>query len=225
MGNIMVRMGVVIGVLVAVQLGFFFVGNMAHPGMVEPQQPIDDFPMVVRTADAGTWEGKATKLDDRTFNQTEADTIVSRVYFKEGDSKDTHLLKFLLAEYQSPRLGLYHNPMVCYHSNGFTLIGEAEMHPLKARNRPDTKISMTTWKKNNEKVLVAYWYEVGDYTMYERHNLWNTQLAMVGKTQWPVMFKVLLEVPLVESSQAKIEILNMAQSVREWLGDVQPILN
>jgi len=227
MGNIMVRMGVVIGVLAAVQLGFFFVGHMSHPSMVEPQRPIDDFPLVVRTADAGTWEGKIAKLDDRTFNEAEVDAAVSRVYSKEGDAKDAHILKFLLAEYKSPRLGLYHNPMNCYRAQGFTLIGEVELQPLKAPNRPDTKISITTWVRNNEKVIVAYWYEVGDHTMHERGDLLKTQWDMVGKTQWPVMFKVLLEMPAAEIVQSKAEILGMAQSVREWLGseDVKPLLN
>ena len=53
MGNIMVRMGVVIGVLAAVQLGFCYVGHLAHPDVVEPQRPIDDFPMVVNTPETG----------------------------------------------------------------------------------------------------------------------------------------------------------------------------
>ena len=46
---------------------------------------------------------------------------VSRIYTKEGRS-----LKFLLAEYESPRAGLYHNPMNCYHTHGFTQIGVTE---------------------------------------------------------------------------------------------------
>ena len=54
---------------------------------------------------------------------------------------------------------------------------------------------MTTWTRNGEKVIVAYWYEVGDHTMFERQDLLKTQWAMCGKTKWPVMFKVLLEMP------------------------------
>ena len=100
MGNIMVRMGVVIGVLVAVQLGFFYVGHLAHPTVVEPQRPIEDFPMVVNTPAMGTWEGKNAKLDERSFNESEADVAVSRIYSKEGRN-----IKFLLAEYKSPRAG------------------------------------------------------------------------------------------------------------------------
>ena len=70
------------------------------------------------------------------------DVAVSRIYSKEGRS-----LKFLLAEYKSPRAGLYHNPMNCYHSQGFTQIGEVEMAAVEGPNRPDTKISVTTWDR------------------------------------------------------------------------------
>ena len=74
---------------------------------------------------------------------------------------------------------------------------------MKVPNRPDTKISVTTWQRNSEKVIVAYWYEVGDHTMYERQDLLNTQWAMFGKSKWPVMFKVLLEMPADEAEQSR----------------------
>ena len=78
----------------------------------------------------------------------------------------------------------------------------------------------------SEKVMVVYWYEVGDYTMYERHDLLKTQWAMRGKRQWPVMFKVLLEMPVGESvSKTETDILSMAEYTREWLASAQPKLD
>ncbi len=220
MGNIMVRMGVVIGILVAVQLGFLYVGHLAHPTVVETQRSIEEFPMVVVTPETGKWQGKTAELDQRTFDETESDVAVSRTYSKEG-----HLMKFLLAEYKRPSRGLYHNPMNCYHSNGFTLLGDVRMVPVTAPNRPDTKISVSIWQRKAEKVIVAYWYEVGDYTMYERQDLLATQWAMSGKSKWPVMIKVLLEMPAGDGEHSESEILSMAQWARQWLGTVQPVLN
>ena len=52
---------------------------------------------------------------------------VSRIYSREG-----HSLKFLLAEYRSRRAGLYHNPMNCYHTQGFTQIGRVEMNAVES---------------------------------------------------------------------------------------------
>ncbi len=226
MGNIMVRMGVVIGILAAVQLGFLYVGHLAHPAVVEAQQPLENFPMVVSTQEMGTWQGRTAILDQQTFDESEVDGAVSRIYTKEGTT-DGRGLKFLLAEYKSPRSGLYHNPMNCYRSQGFSQIGGVEMQPLKVPNRPETAISVTIWEreKTNEKVIVAYWYEVGDYTMYERGDLLKTQWAMRGKTTWPIMFKVLLEMPASDSDRSLEEIRDMAQEVRKWLGEVQPVLD
>jgi EpsI family protein len=220
MGNIMVRMGVVIGVLFVVQGGFHLLGYWKHPDIVEPRQAIETFPLEVNSPTTGKWMGANTKLDERTWNESEVDLAVSRRYSKDGRS-----LNFLLAEYRQPDKGLYHNPMNCYHSNGFTLVGEAVREPLQAANRPDTKVSISTWVRKSEKVIVAYWYEVGDYTMYERQDLLKTQWAMFGKKKWPVMFKVLLEMPAGDGnqSQSRADILEMAQFTRQWLGDIQPM--
>ncbi len=240
MGNIMVRMGVVIGVMLAVQLGFLYVGHLASPTPIEPPQPIDGkdqdgndiylkgkdgkdvhagFPERIPT-EFGTWAGKDASLDERSFNESEANVAVSRIYNKEGRD-----VKFLLAEYRSPRTGLYHNPMNCYRAQGFTQVGPKEWRPLKAANRPDINVSVTTWVRNSEKVIVAYWYEIGDYTLYERQDLLPTQWAMFGKTKWPVMFKVLLEMPADDAEQGKADLLDVAQFAREWLGHNQPVVD
>ena len=145
MGNIMVRMGVVIGILAAVQLGFLYVGRLSHPEVVEPQEPLSSFPLVVSTPETGTWEGKATELDKKIFDEAEVSVAVQRLYAKEGRS-----LNFFLAEYKEPSKGLYHNPMNCYRSQGFTQVGAEEKRPLTAANRPDTVINVTTWTRKNE---------------------------------------------------------------------------
>jgi EpsI family protein len=213
MGNIMVRMAIVIGVMLSVKLGLSYVGLMSHPAVVEPQIPLEQFPMTVTLPDKGTWQGKETKLDEQTFNQSEVSVAVSRIY-----TKDNQVLKFLLAEYKESSKGLYHNPMNCYRSQGFALLSTANQ-PLKTNNRADSTVNVSVWKRENEKVIVAYWYEIGDHTLYERQDLLSTQWAMRGKTQWPVMFKVLLEMPAGEDDQSKTAILEMAQYVRAWLGD------
>ncbi len=222
MNHILIRMGVVIGTLATVQMGLWYVGLVTHPTVVDPRIPITDFPRTINVP-TGTWEGKDAQLDARTFNETQAETAVSRSYTKQNLR-----LSFLLAEYKSPHDGLYHNPMNCYHTHGFTLEDETKL-PLQAPNRPDSVLSVSTWSGNGERVIVAYWYEVGDHTMFERQDLLKTQWAMRGKSRWPIMFKVLLEIPAGDSEQskgeAKAELLGMAQSVRQWLGNAQPVVN
>lgn len=223
MGNIMFRMGLVITILVGVQLGFMYLGRLGNPEVIELQQPLTAFPLSVRTPVSGTWEGKAVTLDERQFNESQVDVAVTRAY----TNREGRLLKFLLAEYKQPSTGLYHNPMNCYRANGFAQL-ERVRRPLKTANRPDTEVDLTTWDKGGERVLVAYWYEVGDHTLFERQDLLPTQWAMFGKTQWPVMLKVLLEVPVKDTGDlvnAQTDIMEMAQVVREWLGMIKPALD
>ncbi len=86
MGNIIVRLGVVIGILAGTQAVFYYVGHgrLTHPDMVQPLQPIANFPMVVTTPETGTWEGKPTKLEDEMFDESEVSVAESRLYTKEG---------------------------------------------------------------------------------------------------------------------------------------------
>ena len=77
--------------------------------------------------------------------------------------------------------------MNCYNSQGFNSVG-MERQPLKADNRPDTEFCLSTWVNNDkskpsEKVIVAHWYEVGDYTMYERAGFVGHAMDDAGQEQ------------------------------------------
>ena len=212
MGNILVRMGVVIGVLVGVQAGFLYVLHLRNPAVVPPLKALESFPETVRTESAGDWVGKDQKLDDQEFNYAQLDSDISRVY-TNGAGRSMSLL---LGVYNRPAIGLYHNPFNCYDTHGFTLKSQIRK-PLQAANRPDTEISITTWEKDRQTYVVAFWYEVGDYTMFERQDLLPTQWAMRGKSKWPVMFKTLIQA-LGDPDQAKVDVLEMAKSVANGWG-------
>jgi hypothetical protein len=217
MGNILVRMGVVIGVLVGVKGWLWYTLHLReNPTVVQPLKPLDSFSKVVHTESSGDWVGKDQKLDDQEFNYAQLDSDVSRIYTNGANRS----MSVLLGIYSSPAIGLYHNPFNCYETHGFNLKTQIRK-PLKAANRPDTDISVTTWDKEGQRYVVAFWYEVGDYTMFERQDLLSTQWAMRGKSKWPVMFKVLIQAS-GQTDQATVDVLEMAKSVREWLGTVQP---
>ena len=224
MSNIIVRwMGLVIGVLVAVQLGFQYVLHLQNPVVVDPLKPLDSFPRVVRNETTGEWTGKDEKMPDEEFNYAQLDSDVSRIY----TNRDNRTMSVLLGIYRIPSNGLYHNPFNCYETHGFTL-KQREHRPLTAPNRPDSELSLSTWEKKGQMHVVAFWYELGDHTLFERDDLapWKSTLwAMAGKPKWPVMFKVLIESSGGDPDQAKADVLEMAKSVREWLGTVQPKLD
>jgi hypothetical protein len=155
-------------------------------------------------------------MDKQEFNYAQLDGYISRVY-TNGQKRSMSLL---IGLYNSPATGLYHNPFNCYDTHGFVLKNQIRK-PLQAANRPDTEISVATWEKEGQKYVVAFWYEVGDYTMFERQDLWPTLWAMHGKSKWPVTFKVLIQAS-GDPDQAKVDVLELAKSVREWLGTVEP---
>jgi EpsI family protein len=223
MGNILIRIGVVAGVLVATQLGYVYVFGLTNPQVVPPSKALDSFPLKLRTESTGEWVGKDEKLDDQEFNYAQLDNYVSRVYA----NRDNRTISLLLGQYNRPSSGLYHNPFNCYHTHGFAL-KEDGFRPLTASNRPDTKLSMSTWEKEGRRFVVVYWYELGDHTMFERDDLapWKSTLwAMRGKPKWPAMFKVLIQAPATgDLDQAKADVLDMAKVVREWLGTAQPVM-
>jgi hypothetical protein len=217
MGNILVRIGVVIGVLVGVKAWLWYTLHMRdNPTVVQPLKPLSSFSKVVRTESTGDWTGKDEIMDKQEYNYAQLDEYVSRTY----TNHDNRTMSVLLGIYDSPAVGLYHNPFNCYDTHGFVL-KEHIRKPLSAANRPDTDISLTTWDKEGRKFVVGFWYEVGDHTMFERQDLLGTQWAMRGKSKWPVMFKVLIQAT-GDPNQAKVDVLEMAKAVREWLGTVQP---
>jgi EpsI family protein len=223
MSSIFVRMGIVIGALVAVQLGFQYVFHLQNPIVVDPLSPLDAFPKVVRNETTGEWTGIDQKLEKEEFNYAQLDSDVSRLY----TNRDNRTMSLLLGIYKIPANGLYHNPFNCYETHGFVL-KQKERRPLTAPHRPDTELSLSTWDKDGQKHVVAYWYELGDNTLFERDDLapWKPTLwAMAGKRKWPVMFKVLIEAAGSDTDQAKADVLEMATTVREWLGTVQPKLD
>jgi EpsI family protein len=218
MGNILVRMGVVIGALLVVQVGLAYVFHLRNPEVVPlPPHALETFPMLVKTESTGDWSGKDQKLDNEQFNYAQLDDDVSRLY----TNRDNRTLSVLLGVYSSTAIGLYHNPFNCYNTHGFTLKDNIRKRLDTAR--PNSEISLSTWEREGQKYVVGFWYEVGDHTMFERDDLPGAQWAMRGRSKWPVTFKVLIQAPAAgDIDQARADVLEMAAAVREWLGKIQP---
>ncbi len=225
MSNILVRMGLVVGVLAAVQLGFRYVFHVQNPVVVESAQAVG---RAFRTSSAignhGRMDRKREKMPDEEIQLCRSWTATFRGFIPIAT---TARCQYSWESTDIPSNGLYHNPFNCYDTHGFTL-KQREHRPLTAPNRPDSELSLSTWEKEGQKHVVAFWYELGDHTLFERDDLapWKSTLwAMAGKPKWPVMFKVLIESSGSDPDQAKADVLEMARSVREWLGTVQPKLD
>jgi len=213
-------MGVVLGALICVQVGLRYVLQLQNPEVVPlPPHTLESLPRVIKTESTGDWTGKDEKLKDEEFNYAQLDDDVSRIY----TNRDNRTLSVLVGLYQSTATGVYHNPFNCYNSHGFTL--RDDIRKRLECSRPNSEISLSTWEREGQKCVVGFWYEVGDHTLFERDDLLGTQWAMRGKSKWPVTFKVLIQASAAgDPDQARVDVLEMAKEIREWLGTIrQPI--
>ncbi len=163
----------------------------------------------------GDWLGtETTKLDPETFVKTGANLTIERIYH---DAED-HEIKMYLATFDDPDEGVYHSPLNCYRSHGWRLISESKVD-VPIPDRPPQQISLSTWELKGETVLVAFWYRLGDHTLFERWDMGRVRLAMSGMKEWPPLVKVLLETPTSDKdsypSRARIE--ELTKRIQQWL--------
>jgi EpsI family protein len=162
----------------------------------------------------GEWQGEDQELDKATFDRTGADVAVRRAYH---DAED-HSMSMLLASYSDPDAGLYHSPTNCYRSSGWRLVEDSKVNVTIPGAGPQ-QIYLGTWEKRGETILVAYWYRLGNYTLFQRWDMFWVRMAMRGQATWPPLVKVLLQTPYVgrDSYHCQARIKDMVVQVQQWL--------
>ena len=179
MGNFTTRLAIVIGIVLLVHGGFYIVrAGTRPPEMQVPERSIRELPRQL-----GRWRGEDADLDPKIFTNSEADEAVNRIYQDRGDRK----ISAFVALYTDPAKGLYHSPTNCYRSNGYTMLSDVRVS-LQTKDRPDIQVSLSTWELKGDRILVVYWYEVGEYTLFERLDLWTARWNFRGRQTWPPMF-------------------------------------
>ena len=208
MKSMVARLATVIIVMLLVQGGFYVVGESTRlPEIRIPSQSIKMIP-----SQFGVWDGEDTTLDPELFTKSEARESADRIYRnRSGDKISIHAALFT-----DPSKGLYHSPMNCYRSSGWTKLSDKKIL-LHTANRPDIEVSLSMWELKGEKILVLYWYELGDYSMFERMDLLKVRWAMRGQEWWPPMYKVLMQTQASSAERSQAQLLELAGAVREWL--------
>jgi EpsI family protein len=218
MNTTAVRLVLVVGIVVLVQLGFQAIGAGTRlPEVLDPTTPLRELPMKL-----DDWRGENAELDAKTFASTGADTAISRSY---QNAKTGIAVSALIATYKT-MAALYHSPENCYRSNGWTALNATTV-TLTGGDRPEIPVKMTTYEQDNERgkqrVMILYWYEVGDNVMFTREDTLRVQWAMRGRKAWPPIYKVLLQTELTsETDIAKKSLLDLASTIRKDLGAITP---
>jgi len=107
---------------------------------------------------------------------------------------------------------LPHPPKICYPGNGWRVIAERPQ-PIEGLPGP---ARLLTVEKEDTRSLVLYWYCWDNYVCTTRSEAIMTRLKLAGRSQWPPVVKVLIEMPLGKTPDATPELLaDFAAKVRE----------
>jgi len=167
-------------------------------------------------AQLARWRGKQTGPDAEVFAATGADSIINRVYRDDsGRTVAAHL-----ALYSDPDAGIYHSPINCYRSSGWRLLENAR----DSLARPDgssSPVSLSTWQRDGERIVVLYWFQLGEHVLFDRYGMAKVRWRMRNLETWPRMTKVLLQTSAgADVAGAKVQIKRFAQLVCNWIGEV-----
>jgi EpsI family protein len=163
-----------------------------------------------------SWQGEDEELDPNIFERVGAESILNRIYRDDAD----HRVSMHLAIFKDPDAGVYHSPINCYRSAGWRLVEETRVE-LTIPGHPEHKqrINLANWERKDEKIWVAYWYRLGEHTLFERWDLGKLRWAMRGQASWPPMVKVLLQTEAADKFPAKTRILEMARLIQGWIDE------
>ncbi len=215
-----VRIGVVAALIpLALLCANWVQASLDPPGTAMPDWNFTDMPMQL-----GVWHGKPAEMDAKLAVRTGAklDTIIDRSYHDDLG----HVVVLHAAMFDDPKAGVIHSPLVCYASQGFKKLSEKRGYlqlPVELTHLPGTltiPVSISTWEdeKENKKVVVLYWYQIGEHFLFGRLDLGlKIRWALAGKPTWPALMKVMMQMPVAEEENPESSLLEFAERVAAWV--------
>ncbi len=177
------------------------------PEVVLPRWTFEEMPLQF-----GGWRGQSTEMDPEIAVATGADRIVNRAYVDDRG----HVVSMHTAMFQRLEAGVYHSPLNCYRSKGWQLMKESREN-LPIAEGLTIPVSLTTWEREGERVLVIYWYQLGEHVLFGRWDLGlKIRWSFRGQPKWPALIKVMLQIPAPEPEDARTTILGFAEQVAKW---------
>jgi EpsI family protein len=178
------------------------------PPVETPNWSLRDLPLQL-----GNWRGEAAPMDPQVAVATGADVVVNRIYRDDLG----HMVSIHTAMFNDAATGVYHRPVNCYRGAGWKEINEVREN-VEVTDDLTIAVSLTTWERENEKILVAYWYQLGKHLLYSRLDLGALRFtAMAGQPTWPVLIKVMVQAPLNDPDDSKTVALAFTQQLAKWL--------
>jgi EpsI family protein len=189
------------------------------PAVELPGWRFDQLPMRLGEGES-LWQGREQEMEDRITAATEAakGTTTSRLY----QDASGHGINMYGAMFDNPAGGVYHTPINCYRASGWQKTDE-DHEPLDPTGKVTfpAEVDVSTWESpNGERLIVVYWYQLGDHVLFGRGDLGlKIRWAMRGQPTWPALIKVMMSIPAPEVEDAKLTILNFARQVAVWVNE------
>jgi hypothetical protein len=138
--------------------------------VVEPRQPLAEFPLVL-----GAWDGREIELDPRVLRAANFDDLfINRSYFSRAHDR---VLSVFLGYVGRPRAHMGHRPDRCYAAHGYEQVGEERITVQSADGRevPAVLYEFRDPRGGADAMLVLATYMInGQYTQeaaaFRRYN-------------------------------------------------------
>jgi EpsI family protein len=204
-----IRIGIVVAAILAIYGTSRWIGQSIEPRAVEmPRWTFNELPK-----EWGDWHGDNTELDPKIFVATQAEIVVNRSY---RDSAG-HGISMHTAMYKNPAHGVYHSPMNCYRSGGWQRIKTTD-ETLHLKNGATLPIRLVTYERDNRRILIAYWYQLGEHVLFDRFDLGvRVRWSLSKNPKWPALIKVLLEIPIADPAETRSTLVGFAENLATWV--------
>ena len=118
------------------------------------------------------------------------------------------------AMFADPRGGVYHTPINCYRASGWQDTSEIREN-LEVSDELTVPVSVSTWEQKGERIMVVYWYQLGEHVLFDRWDLgMKVRWSLRGRPKWPALIKVMLQIAAPDPEAAKPVIMDFAKSGR-----------
>jgi len=139
----------------------------------------------------GNWEGEDRELDPRVFRKLDAEEVVNREY----QDKARRTVAFHCAYFNKYDEGAFHNPSTCLRAAGYQKVTSEPM-TLEVADQASVSVGFAIWEREGERVMVVHWYRLGEDVVLNRWQLGWARVKLAGSEKWPVLIKVLLQLPV-----------------------------
>lgn len=198
---------VTIGVAFAASL--FLVHRVGSVEIRPTRHSIAQLPMTI-----GSFTGVDHEMDPQVAKRVGATESISRKYTNPS-GVEISLFVATFTALGEPTLP--HPPAICYPASGWRTVAD-EPVAIDGMSRP---ARVLTVDRDGSRSLVLYWYCWDEDICTTRGEAVMARLKRVGRSQWPPLVKVLLEMPLGRSPDASLELLTgFAGRVREETKDL-----